>query len=550
VLVPEPSVTASIPSSPEAEGPTVRISFERVASELPVDAFNAPLDQVARRMRQPGALLVPQSLVLSQLAEGLIRAKWDVVAPQFPREMLTISDADMMARLPNGITLPLDEMISQIPPDLFAIGGSAIDLHGLESFPAPFQPIVSDPEPLAPKTGQADPPAAPVPAAPVAVTPQVAAPDPVTPPLPVQPKVVPEERPLLEPPVEEERVPRPIVADTPRRDGPAEVAGARVISDPEPTIPSEPEKTEPRASLADEVLRSAELVLSPEPPLAVEPVRDEKIWRDFEAPAPTVMVAPDGFSEAVEARRIAAMLAPIASFDTAIQSVEDVTVLAMAAPSVAQEVAVSGAGLALSLFTDRHSPWPLDQITFRGSETALVLTALGALSDRGALLATAVPRGGGLALLEILCRRAAGDHGHGSMPAPTDGLSAARGLAPSSTERVARLTSSLTAFGDVSASALRAPGGEGVLYLFLPPETDVPAIGGLALDVQAIMRKAAGSGTAFRTAVLRSGDALLVIQPEEVAHGRSIIVVAGSEVSRPGLAYRQVDRITAALAKA
>jgi hypothetical protein len=202
------------------------------------------------------------------------------------------------------------------------------------------------------------------------------------------------------------------------------------------------------------------------------------------------------------------------------------------------------------LFTDRHAPWPLDQITFRGPETALVLTAIGAPSDHGSVLATAVPRGGGLALLEILCRRAAGDHSHGSIPASTDGLSAARGLAPSSPERVARLTSSLTAFGDVRASALRDPGGEGLLYLFLPTETDVPGIGILAQDVQAIMRKAAGSGAVFRTAVLRSGNALLVIQPDEVAHGRSLVVVAGGEVSRPGLAYRQVERVTAALAKA
>jgi hypothetical protein len=54
----------------------------------------------------------------------------------------------------------------------------------------------------------------------------------------------------------------------------------------------------------------------------------------------------------------------------------------------------------------------------------------------------------------------------------------------------------------------------------------------------------------FRTAILRSGNALLIIQPDEVAHGRSLVVVAGGEVSRPGLAYRQVERVTAALAKA
>jgi hypothetical protein len=42
----------------------------------------------------------------------------------------------------------------------------------------------------------------------------------------------------------------------------------------------------------------------------------------------------------------------------------------------------------------------------------------------------------------------------------------------------------------------------------------------------------------------------LVVQPEEVAHGRSVIVVAGGEVTRPGLAYRQLERVTTALAQA
>ena len=66
---------------------------------------------------------MPQSLVARQLAEGLIRVKWDAVASQFPRETLVVSDADMMARLPNGITLPIDEVISQIPADLFMCRG-------------------------------------------------------------------------------------------------------------------------------------------------------------------------------------------------------------------------------------------------------------------------------------------------------------------------------------------------------------------------------------------------------------------------------------------
>ena len=138
------------PPLPRRDEPTVRISWGRVAAELPVEAFNVPLDQVAERMRQPGALLIPQSLVLPQLAEGLIRVGWDVIAPQFPREAMAVSDAEMAERLPNGIRLPLDEIVRQVPLDLFMAAGPAADVRGLEYFPAPFQPLVSDPAPEAP----------------------------------------------------------------------------------------------------------------------------------------------------------------------------------------------------------------------------------------------------------------------------------------------------------------------------------------------------------------------------------------------------------------
>ena len=568
VTAPEPVVVVPIPSSPVVEGPTVRISFARVAAELPADAFNVPVDQLAERMRQPGALLIPQSLVLSQLAEGLIRVKWDAVASQFPRETLTVPDSDVMTRLPNGITLPLDEVISQIPPDLFMLGGSAVDLHGLESFPAPFEPVVPDPAPHPPKADQLAPPPLPGDGGPVAAPKPAAAPILVAPPSPRETQMeasAATHSAAVEPPVpqpSEERVSHPIVVETPPT---ADASEPRLLPAPPETIPgpvsvSAPEWSEPPGHEPDTMGQTDDptvsiapepvVVATPPPTMAVDPDQAERNWHQIESPAPTPGVLTPGTTEMAEARRIVAMLAPIASFDVSIQSADGVTIFAMVAPRVAPEIAAAGAGLALALFTHRHPPWSLDQITFRGPETALVLTAVGTPGDRG-MLAAAVPRGGGLALLEILCRRAAEDQGHGVIPASAgDGLPGGRSLAPSSAERFARLASSLTAFGDVTASALRDVGGEGLLYLFLPTGADVAGIGALAQDVQAIMRKAAGSGAVFRTAVLRSGHTQLVIQPEEIAHGRSIIVVAGGEVSRPGLAYRQLERVTAALAQA
>ena len=70
--------------------------------------------------------------------------------------------------------------------------------------------------------------------------------------------------------------------------------------------------------------------------------------------------------------------------------------------------------------------------------------------------------------------------------------------------------------------------------------------------VLALAMHASGSTdpSVFRTAILRSGDTLLVIQPEEIGHGRSIVIVAGGSVTRPGLAYRQVERAAATLMSA
>jgi hypothetical protein len=257
-------------------------------------------------------------------------------------------------------------------------------------------------------------------------------------------------------------------------------------------------------------------------------------------------------AETAEARRIVALLAPIASFDVTVQAVEGVTVFAMASPAVAQETAVAAAGLALPLLMDRRLPGPVDQLTLRGPETALVLTPLGGPHERGPILAAAAPRGGALALLEILCRRAAADRARRpAAPAHEVVPAGGHGLAPAPVpSRAAGLTASLTAFGDVTASVLRDAESEAVFYFFLPAGGDVPAVGAFAQDLQAVMRKAAGSGAVFRTAILRSGDTLLVIQPEEIGHGRSIVIVAGGSVTRPGLAYRQVERAAATLMSA
>jgi hypothetical protein len=588
IHVPEPQPIAVPVSAPVVDEATVRVSFDRVAADLPAEAFRGPLEQLAAQMQHPGALLIPLSRVLPQLGEGLIRVGWDVVASQFPREQMAVSDAEMTERLPNGIHLPLDEVIRQISPDLFMTSGPAIDVRGLESFPAPFQPLLSDP---APEPAPAAPAEAPAPIAAAAAMPEplpVPEPAPVSgsevvverapvsvsmtepvpasvaePPRMVEPPPAPVEVPPVgdplaaEPPlvaeprpaVEQATPPPPIVADWPPVPEPVvNVEPSPVATEPAPLVAPPPRVEVPEP-------RGTEPVSRPVPvapavgPVVPAPTRRWPVASSVESGPVPALSDP---ATAAETRRILTLLAPIASFEATVQSIEGVTVFAMAAPTVTPETAAAATGLALPLLTESRAPWLLDQITLRGPETALVLTPLTPANTRGSVLATATARGGALALLEMLCQRAAAKGSRRvAIPAGPPPGERSRSLVPAPvTAQLTRQASSLTAYGQVTASVLRDTEGEGVFYFFLPPGVDVPAVGAFAQDLQAVLRKAAGSGAVFRTAVLRSGNTLVVIQPEEVGHGRSIVVVAGGEVTRPGLAYRQVERATTILAQA
>jgi hypothetical protein len=572
--VPEPAPVAALAPAPVIDEATVRVSFDRVAVELPAEAFRGSLDQVAARMHRPGALLIPLSRVLPQLGEGLIRVSWDVVAPQFPREQMAVSDAEMIERLPNGIQLPLDEVIRQISPDLFVTGGPAVDVRGLESFPAPFQPLLSDPAPEPARAAAPEPPTSvpetvPEPAPEPVVEPSTdsspgivlePAPAPVAMAEPV-PAIVPEPPRMVEPPpapieahpvsdpiaaepppVVEQVVPSPIVVERPPASEPVlDVEPPQPVTPPPPIEAPEPHWKEP--------VPAPVVAATAVEPAVPPPTRPWPMAPPIESGSVPALA---DSAAAAEARRILTLLAPIASFEATVQSMEGVTVFSMVAPAVTPETAVAATGLALPLLTDSRAPWPLDQITFRGPETALVLTPLDPASARGPVLATAASRGGALALLEMLSQRAVAK---GSRRVATPAAQAlgerSRSLVTAPVPAQAtRQASSLTAYGPVTASVLRDTEGEGVFYFFLPPGTDVPAVGAFAQDLQAVIRKAAGSGAVFRTAVLRSGNTLVVIQPEEVGHGRSIVVVAGGDVTRPGLAYRQVERATTVLAQA
>jgi hypothetical protein len=186
---PVASRAEALPSPPpESVEPMIHIPFARVADQLPPDAFRLPLERVAANLLEPGHLLVPQRLLLPQLAEGQAQVTWDVVAEQFPPQVLAWAHAEIARRLPGGaLGLPLDEIVRQLPPDLLTVPGTTPDMRALEDFPLPFQPHVPppseerEPDPVEPAPvvlgDQESVPAAPEPPAADAVV-QAEAPEP------------------------------------------------------------------------------------------------------------------------------------------------------------------------------------------------------------------------------------------------------------------------------------------------------------------------------------------------------------------------------------
>ncbi|HEX6774834.1 MAG TPA: hypothetical protein VF238_03245, partial [Methylomirabilota bacterium] len=177
-----------IESAAEAKGEAateavIRIPFDRVMAQLPPDQFRFPLEQVGGRLREPGSLLVPQALIVPQLAEGAVHAAWDVVVGQFPVEAFAAAPGDVKNHIEEGrLLLPLDEIVRQLPPEVFggAMARGPVHVPGIESFPAPFKPLgYQEPNPVA---------APPVSAAPQ-LEPVIAVP-PVTPPASRAPLVV------------------------------------------------------------------------------------------------------------------------------------------------------------------------------------------------------------------------------------------------------------------------------------------------------------------------------------------------------------------------
>jgi hypothetical protein len=319
----------------------------------------------------------------------------------------------------------------------------------------------------------------------------------------------------------------------------------RLEAEPVPVVEIPDVRPEPALmeSLQAEIAAAARARESEPAPLEPELAREDST----RVGAESLPALPESLGAA---RRIAALMAPLTSLGVEAQVVAGVTVFTLSAPGVPEDLVPTVARAMLPVLADDRAPWPVDQLTLRGPGGALVFTPLGAPGARGPVLAAAVAQSGSLALLEILCRRAAaaftgasewdgpvGGSGNGERrPELADADPPARAL---------QIAATLGALGPVTAAALRETAGEGGLYLFLPSGIDVREVGGFALEVAGAIAKAATTNATFQGAVVRSGQRCLVIRPGAGPGGRT--VVAAGETAKPGLAFRQVERAVAAL---
>jgi hypothetical protein len=504
----------------ETSDEPLRVSATRVLAQLPAEALAVPVDRLAEELGAQLHLLVPRRLALAQLSEGIVRAGWDLLAPQVPSHLFAMSHDAIKAGLPDGhCVLPLDEIVRQFSPEIFLSAGPAPDVRGIEVFPAPFQPLGV----MRSETDAA-----------------------------VEIEVLPS--PLVSAPVEPE-LPDEIPGIGPATAEPADsVEGQRgaepVLVEPVPAILLESVIQAPMPPAQVEEERPGHAAAgAPRPRLtAVEAsVPPAERGRPTAEPARAGSVLQDDLHLL---RGLTALLPAVGPLAIEVRVVDGVTLLTATSPAVDDEVAVIGPALLLPLIRPGRAPWPVDQVTLRGPRAALILTPLGPLPAGGPVLAASVAPGGGLALLELRCRQAAAAHAARAGASIDDGAASGEErdepdlLDVETSTRTREVASSLGALGTVTASSLRDAETDRVLYLFLPPGSDVRAVGALAHDVSGAMRQAAEAGVTFRTAILRSAARRMVIR---LSAGRADTIVAAGESAKPGLAYRQVEHAAAAL---
>jgi hypothetical protein len=168
-----------------------------------------------------------------------------------------------------------------------------------------------------------------------------------------------------------------------------------------------------------------------------------------------------------------------------------------------------------------------------------------------------VGRVGSLALLEIVCLKAAREHrlAYPAAPARREPPSPAPSVAHYETRNggglsLGFLAGDLDAFGRVAPTVLRDSAGGNEVCVFLAPGEDGRAVAGFSVDVcrALVLEGDEPALGALQSVTFRLGERRLVVRPVKGTPGRfSVLVAAGEAVDRPGLAHRQLERAAALL---
>jgi hypothetical protein len=561
---PAPIAGGSRSDGAERVEEVVSIPFSRIADQLPAGAFTLPPDRLSANLLEPGHLLVPTRLVLPQLADGFVTVAWEEVADQFPRHALAVNEAAVRDGLPEGrIVLPLDEVVRRLPPEMFVLSMPSVDVQGIERFPLPFRPL--EPDPTLPEMI----PPAPAPAPPVQAPPvqdMEIAPPPVGP-AQDEPEIVEVEAAatpvaermssIEEPALEAEYIP-------PFLSGESEIEyglGSRVeeslaLDEPEPLIEAPP-IVEPPAVVETPVAAA----VAPPPTAPMEPPRAPVDARPAAPPrekSPTV-VEPSrpplgGVDRAHQASQLAGVLTPFGKLEVSTTGIEGVTLFTFASGALPPDAVLRSAGAVLPFLMSGRAPWPVDQLTVRREGGAIIITPLGPIESGGPAMVASVGRVGSLALLEIVCLKAAREH-RAAYPSAPRRAPAATPAAPYETRAsgglsLGFLAGDLDAFGSVAPTVLRDASGGNEVCVFLAPGGDSRAVAGFSVDVCGALVPVGDEpslGT-LQSVTFRLGARRLVVRPVKGRPGRfSVLVAAGEAVDRPGLAHRQLERAAALL---
>jgi hypothetical protein len=600
--VPAPIAGGSRRDGAERVEEVVSIPFDRIADQLPAGAFTLPPERLGANLLEPGHLLVPTRLVVPQLADGYVTVAWEEVADQFPRHALAVNEATVRDGLAEGrLVLPLDEVVRRLPPELFASTLPSADVEGLERFPLPFRPL--EPDPVLPEVSPPLPsPAmdvAPAPAAdvveaepvpnPSAEPTQVA--DEISPAAVVEyippfltteheieyglgasvtePEAVQTPEPLLMPPAETPPVAAPApqvetpTIEVPRLETPPVQSPEPLLMPPAETPPAaapsprvEPPPVEvPRLETPPVEVARDEVPRVDRPRIEdprVAPARVERPVADVPGPVP-----PSTADRARQASHLAAVLTPFGALEVGSTGIEGVTLFTFASGALPGEAVLRTAASTLPFLMTGRAPWTVDQLTVRRAGGAIIITPLGSIESGGPAMVASVGRVGSLALLEIVCLKAARDHRvtYPTIPARREPAATGPGATHYETRNAGGLSlgflaGDLDAFGRVAPTVLRDAAGDNEVCVFLAPGEDSRAVAGFAVDVcrALVLEGDEPALGALQSVTFRLGERRLVVRPVKGTPGRfSVLVAAGDAVVRPGLAHRQLERAAAVL---